>query len=311
MGWKRVDVVFTLKAPLHIGYVPSKATVMAPTRYYITGRNLWGALTKRATENLFRTPKPRCYQEVGEKIRKSFRSTCFFVYDDEMIYVPVYTGDGLKYGDKNQVSASEFEHRFISSIILTAIGHRKGTAEDESLHEIEFLKDTYLDEKSRIRSTKLIGCIWIKDALTLPSENGEKEIKIYENGIFVDDFDLIGDLSFGGEQNYGFGSVQREFIGKGKFKVNDNSNENVQITIEKNDPIFFHLEYDKDILFEGDIELLSGREYPQDSVPECFTSPGSHSVKPRYFFSPGTLIKIQVNCILTEAGTAKVCRMQM
>lgn len=308
MGWKRVDVIFRLKTPLHIGYLPSGGTVIAPTRYYVTGRNLWGAFTKKATECLFHAPRPSHYQGTGKKVRESFRFTHFFVCDGKTIYVPVYTERGLRYGDIASIGVLEFEHRFIGSIVLTAIQHTEGTAKDESLHEIEFIKDRYLDEDGEIRNTRLIGCIWIKDGSRLPSETGEKDVRISENGIFVDDFNLIEEMIFGGERNYGFGLVEGESVCRGKFKINDHSNEDIRIVVEKNNPIFFHLEYDNNIPFEGNIELLSGREYPQDSASECFERPGLCPVRPRYFFSPGTLFKTRIQCDLTWEGTGKVDR---
>lgn len=307
MGWNRVDIVFELKSPLHIGYLPSKDLFIAPTRYYVAGRNLWGAITKRATENLFHAPRAEYYQEMGKKIKRNFRFTCFFIYDGNTIYFPKYTQDGLKYGDRNCINVLEFERRFVDSIILTAIERKTGSAKDESLHEIEFLKNKYRDRKNNVKNTKIIGCVWVKDEFSLPSENGKKKVNIQDVGIFADDFNLISELTLGGEQNYGFGLVELESIGIGKFTVNDVSdNEGVRIEVEENSHIFFHLEYDKHIPFEGDIELFSGRRYPQDSSGECFRNPGRHTVRPWYFFSPGTLIKTGLKCMLMEDGTARI-----
>lgn len=297
MTWKRLDVVFILRSPLHIGYLPSKGLVIAPTRYYVTGRTVWGAITKKAAENLCRNTKAVHYETIGEDIKKGFRFGYLFPYDGEVIYVPEYTAEGLKYGDKNKINALEFEHRFISSRVLTKMNHGKGISEDKSLHEIEFLKGKYRDERSNVKDTRIIGCIWVRSGCALNTENGKRIVETNENGIFVEECNLIESLTLGGEQNYGFGIVTLESINKTKFQIRDTCDtDEVEVCMEKGDAIFSHLEYDKDIPFEGDIELLSGREYSQ--TPS----------KPQYYFSPGTIIKEKEQFVMRWSGIMRAMR---
>lgn len=283
--WKRLDVVFTLKSPLHIGYLPSKGSVISRTRYYVPGKNFWGAITKRAAENLFNCSGAENYLEIGNQIKNNFRFMYFYLYDGVTEYVPEFTDNGLKYG---KVDMLKFEHKFIDSRISTAIDGTNGTAKDESLHEIEFINDKYRDDNGNIKHTKLIGSIWIQDETALPTKNGEKNVEVNEHGIYVNGFNLIKKLTLGGEQNYGFGLVEFESINEERFRLEDvtTTNENVKINIKKWNIIFSHLKYDKNISFQGDLELLSGREYQEKS--ELLKNPGKYNVPPAYYFSPGT-----------------------
>ncbi|MFZ3059898.1 MAG: hypothetical protein WA102_09200 [Candidatus Methanoperedens sp.] len=298
--WKRLDVVFTLKSPLHIGYLPSKGSVISRTRYYVPGKNFWGAITKGATENLFDYPDAKNYIEIGEQIKNSFRFMYFYLYNGKTEYTPEFTNSGLKYGT---VDVLEFERKFIGSRISTAIDGTKGTAKDESLHEIEFINNKYRDGNGTIRNTKLIGVIWVKEGAVLSDKDGEKKVGISNQGIFVDgfNFNLIEKLILGGEQNYGFGLVELESINKERFPIDDvNTNdENIIINIKKGNPIFSHLKYDKNVSFQGDLELLSGREYQKKS--ERYRNPGEYPVPPAYYFSPGTrLISVDEKQLILE-----------
>jgi len=68
-----------------------------------------------------------------------------------------------------------------------------------------------------------------------------------------------------------------------------------------------HLKYNKDINFEGNIELLTGRGYfnPEDLNNDKKTSdsPGEIVSKPKYYFSPGTVLKSQTTYIIKWDGT--------
>lgn len=261
--WKRLDVVFTLKSPLHIGYLPFKGSVISPTRYYIPGKNFWGAITKRATECFYDNPSSGDYRKVGLEIKDNFRFSYFYLYDGNTIFIPKYKDSGLVFGEdgKEQIDKFSFERRFIGSRVLTAIDSKSGTARDESLHEIEFVKHKFRDNDGSIKETRIIGCIWIKEGSNL---NGF-EIKFDNNGIFVNDFNLIEELVLGGEQGYGFGKVHLEkVLNEKRFpigKSNNTQSNEIEIKIESVSPILSHLKYEQNISFQGDIELLIGRGY--------------------------------------------------
>ena len=295
--WERIDVIFTLKSPLHIGYLPFKGSVISPTRYYVPGKNFWGAITKRTTEHLYGNPQGSNYREVGDIIKNNFRFSYFYLYDDKTIYIPSFD-DELKYGN---LLLPEFEHKFIGSRVLTAIDKNSGTAKDESLHEVEFIKDKYTDENGEVKTTKIIGCIWIKEGTKLDN----KDVEIKDNGIFINDFNIIEELTLGGELGYGFGLVKLESILNNKvFPIEEKklNEDDILIEIKKNQPIISHLQYDKGLQFRGEIELITGRGYfdiekntESESENEYKKYPGKKLSSLGYYFAPGSIVYLSSN----------------
>lgn len=298
--WERLDVIFGLKSPLHIGYLPFKGSVISPTRYYIPGRNFWGAITKRATEHLHNDLSSKNYRKIGLEIKENFRFSYFYLYDGNTIFIPKYNDGGLVFG-KEQVDKFSFERRFIGSRVLTAIEANSGTAKDEKLHEIEFIKYKFRDndgsiKETKIKETKIIGCIWIKEGCKL---NGV-EIENDNNGIFINSFNLIDELTLGGEQGYGFGRVKLESIlSENRFPIKDTAeNNDIKINVKADSPILSHLEYDKNISFQGEVEILVGRGYFDIEKSNAKASgykkdPGKVLITKGYYFSPGTLVKTE------------------
>jgi len=290
--WNKYKVVFKLKSPLHIGYRPFKFSVVAPTRYYILGRNFWGAITKQITESSSISPKSKDYIEIGQNVRNNFIFSYFYLYDGNTVYYPNYKENELKYGD---MDVSDFESRFIGSRISTAIDN-SGTAKDESLHEIEYINNKFKDENGNVNDVKIVGCIWINEKATIK----DKKLEIKKDGIYIKSFNIIKELILGGESKYGFGHVEfysfddkvnlSEIITDIKENVNELSGK-----IQKNEPILSHLEYSKEIPFKGEIELLSGRAYydiqkESNSNEAKVSKPGSSFLETKHYFSPGTVI---------------------
>jgi len=328
--WDKIDVVFKLKSPLHIGYIgyiPFKGPVVSPTRYYVPGRNFWGAVTKRITEHLCKVPKAGDYKKIGKQIMENFRFSYFYLYDGKTIYLPHYTDKGMKYGDnKKKITKAEFEHRFIGSIVSTGIDNKTRTAKDKSLHEIEFINNRFRDENGNIKVVKIAGCIWIKKDAKIEIKRGKEEthkFKMKPNGIFIDNFNIISELILGGESKYGFGHVLLDSIDKVNFPLeytvepknqDENCKDEIKIKCGKDEPLLAHLKYDRKLKFEGEIELLTGRGYydpnklkdskneKQKICMDCPSSEGKNNSKddvnpgkaisrPVYYFSPGTVLK--------------------
>lgn len=302
--WERVSVTFKLKSPLHIGYIPFKGSVVSPTRYYVLGRNLWGAITKKITEELYQEPIGDNYRLIGTHVAEAFRFSYFYVYDGETVYLPEFTEEGLKYGDdKKKITVSAFEKKFVGSRISTAIDEISYTAKQESLHEIEFINDSFKDESGCLRRVKIAGCIWCKKGAVIDG----KEIVYSNEGIFIDDFNIIEELILGGESKYGFGHVMMDTVNKVKVfeKVNqiheDSNDGKLKVTIKEGSSLLAHFEYSKNLNFRGDIELLSGRGYFYPDAKERSDRPGKVISKPEYYFSPGTVFVDRCNV------TAEVC----
>lgn len=305
--WKRFDVIFTLKGPLHIGYLPFQGSVISPTRYYIPGKNFWGAITKRATEYLHNEPKSDDYKKIGKKIIKNFRFSYFYLYDGKTIFIPKYTDSGLVFGeeDKIQIDKFGFEQRFIGSRVLTAIDSKSGTAKDETLHEIEFIKHKFIAKDGSIKGTRIIGCIWIREGSNLNSYQIESD----DSGIFVNGFNLIKELTLGGEQGYGFGKVKLEKILNEKrfpIKLSETAqNSEIEIKIQSKKSILSHFKYEPNVPFQGEIELLIVRGYfdieeQQNQKEESEQhsnykiNPGKTIMNKGYYFSPGTRLKKEI-----------------
>jgi len=290
MSWERIDVVFKLKSPLHIGYMPYKGSVISPTRYYVPGRNFWGAVTKNITEHLYNgTPHANDYKKAGKFVMETFRFSYFYLFDGKTIYFPCYTDDGLMYGEKGvMIPSREFEHKFIGSTISTEIDTTSGTAREESLHEIEFINNRFRNKIGDFQDTKIIGSIWVKENARI--DKVEIEIRKTQ-GIFIKDLNIIEELIVGGESKYGFGHIKLNSLNeKNPIEVEDNRGE-LKIKIEKNKPLPAHLKFNPSIQFRGDIELLTGRGYfdPQNSSKSS-NKPGRIVFQPEYCFSPGSVI---------------------
>ncbi|PMP95011.1 MAG: hypothetical protein C0168_07315 [Candidatus Aminicenantes bacterium] len=311
--WSKVNIVFRLKTPLHIGYLPFKGSVISPTRYYVPGRNLWGAVTKRITEWMYKIPNSGNYIEIGSQVIENFRFSYFYLYDGKTIYFPHFTEEGLKYGstdrDKNKKTKSEFEYRFIRSRISTAIDPNSLTAKDESLHEIEFINNKFKDEEGEVRDLKIIGCVWFKDK----GKIGDNEITKNKSGITIGNFNVFEELILGGESKYGFGHVVLDGVDEVEFPVElEEENENIKVHIKKDSPLLGHLKHDKNIKFRGDIELLSGRGYfdPYDKSKSAddksIDKPGKVLSLAKYHFVPGTVMCESLSAFLRWDGTMEL-----
>ncbi|RKX55915.1 MAG: hypothetical protein DRP50_01560 [Thermotoga sp.] len=288
--WKKVNVVFRLKSPLHIGYLPFKGSVVSPTRYYVPGRNLWGAITKRATEHICENPTADDYKNIGKEVIKNFRFSYFYLYDGRTIYFPRYTDEGLKYGD---ITKTEFEHKFIASFISTEI-NSGGTAKDKSLHEIEFINNRFRDEKGDLKGVKIAGFIWVEEDTKIDGEG----IVLNDKGIVIKDFNVIKELILGGESKYGFGHVILDSI-----KIIDGKTKTVEVKINKDITLISHLRYDKDIKFEGDMELSTGRGYFYPDIENSQDHPGAVIDEPKYFLTPGSIILDEIETEMLWDGT--------
>ncbi|HIH65379.1 MAG: hypothetical protein H5T36_01235 [Methanobacteriaceae archaeon] len=280
--WKEINVVFKLKSPLHIGYLPFRGSVVSPTRYYVPGRNLWGAVTKRTTENLLENPAANDYKNIGKEIMENFMFSYFYIYDEKTIYFPQYTNEGLKYGYNKKITRSEFEHKFIGSQISTAIDLDSLTAKDESLHEIEFISNKF-QESGNLKDVKITGWIWIKEDAKI----NNREVDV-DAGIFIDNFNIIQELILGGESKYGFGHVLLDGINKIDPPFEVEIKDSVTVSSEF---LISHLKYDKNLNFMGDLELLAGRGYFDPETQRGGSGPGATISKPQYYFTPGTKLE--------------------
>ncbi|HRD23320.1 MAG TPA: hypothetical protein PLY38_05725, partial [Candidatus Hydrothermia bacterium] len=132
-----------------------------------------------------------------------------------------------------------------------------------------------------------------------------KKILINNNGIFINDFNIIEELTLGGELGYGFGLVKLESILNNKvFPIEEKklNEDDILIEIKENQLIISHLQYDKGLQFRGEIELITGRGYfdiekntESESENEYKKYPGKKLSSLGYYFAPGSIVYLSSN----------------
>ncbi len=291
MAWNCYLAIFKAKSPVHIGY--KQIGILKTTRYYITGRAMWGAITANLTRALFDTPYPKDYEVVGNFVKENIRTTYFYpaVKEENMInvetdfhvnlneskfgiFIPNYDEDGLKFGN---ILKEEFEQIFIGSFVSTALEVGTKTAEEGSLHEFEFIKDK-IKIDNKILNVYWIGYLFVKenvknDKLKIDKcEEKEVRIKRVDTSKTVGLTQALDLVQVGGERNYGLGRLK--LISNGFQKITNASKIFGKYDIELNnkDPILknldensataiAHVKLDGVELVLGEIEPIVGLEW--------------------------------------------------
>lgn len=306
MSWQAYRIVFEAKSSIHIGY--HKLGFIQRTRYYITGRNMWGAMTA----NLARTPPfkellnkdklEKLYEDVGNKIlnEQVLVSYFFAAIGHSEPLLPRYTDEGLVYGS---YPSEVFEKLFIRSFGQTAIEPMNNTAEEASLHETEYIASV-INVDNQQKQVYFVGYIFIKEGALYEGRSigfDDGEIKIN---------DAIEEILVGGERKYGFGRLvlynhekmddKSSLMFGSQLILNDTE---VRVRIEKDHPIPSipsHLDIETKVQMKGDIEPLVGREWgeaPRSDGGKVIGA-GQKITKARICWVPGS--------ILGESKTLKI-----
>ncbi len=302
--WACYKVYLEAKAPIHIGY-GAKLGIVDRTRYYIPAKNVWGALTNLIVKSVMENYNPEIYQEVGESLNKNIKFSYFYPTKYEkaneeikilQVFAPCYTEEGLKFGvhkDKEKISLERFERVFISSFVSTAIDKTSKSAEEGSLHEIEFIRDK-IESETGIKPTVFVGYFFVRDE-PLKIKVGEKEVEIsLANSIEVNGVKL-NEMWVGGERNYGFGRVnvflerfsneEVDLFSSGM--IVDTTKEQLTIRGEEYITALSHINIENlgVKLIKGDIEPLIGREWSErgsgqkiSQTARICVSPGSQFI---------------------------------
>ncbi len=319
MSWNCYLTIFRAESPIHIGY--RQIGILKTTRYYITGRAMWGAITANLTRALFDSPNVNNYQELGDFVKKYIRTTYFFpavkidaneeltdvIIDAEndrySVFLPNYVDDGLKF---DKLSKEKFEQIFVGSFVSTALDATTKTAEEGSLHEFEFIKN-----RVKIGGKSLdvfwTGYLFVRENAESKNKKirvekcEEKEVKVKrpDNSNEKNLTEVINLTWIGGERNYGLGKLKLV-----EFVKNDNC------TFNK-----FKFESDENVIFRnlnfaishvklsgaepelGEIEPLVGMEWSEKgagqglSRAEVCITPGSRVSGDYRLDSCGLLIK--------------------
>lgn len=280
MSWRRFPLCFELCSPLHIGYLPNRpGTVVAQTRCYVPGKNLWGALTARITSRLYPEPMAESYRAVGQAIREQAVLSYCYLSDGEQIFMPEYADSGLVWGS---LTDRQFRAQFIGARVSTAIGETGG-ARDATLHEIEFVKQRIGSPGAPGNKVYLVGAAWVRPDARI-DDHAQRPVSLAE-------LLLEPDLVVGGERNYGFGRLRLLREDKAPGAATGErwpQDPEAAIPFGAGQPLTGHAPYQPDRAFRGEIEIIAGREYPRDGTGVGFRRPGSEITTAGYAFAPGT-----------------------
>lgn len=287
MSWKCYLTIFKAESPIHIGY--KQVGMLKTTRYYITGRAMWGAITANLTRSLFDKPSSKDYQAVGNFVKENIRTTYFYpainkvdtekwskyMVKDYCVFMPEYNEEGLKFGEMGK---EEFERLFIGSFVSTALDVRTKTAEEGSLHEFEYIQNK-VELCDKVVQVYWVGYLFVncngKEVYRVEMSEKEGDVAItFRNGTTHESTlkNVLSMVFVGGERNYGFGKlrlcefepVSSKIFGRLKFELSnqpvlsydDGGNSIAHVDIGSTNKIITN--------FCGEIEPLVGLEWSTD-----------------------------------------------
>lgn len=299
--WHAYKLIYQAVSPISIGYY--KLGFIERTRYYIPGMSIWGAITANLARYLeldCTNHLERHYEEIGTQLLNKYILVSYFypaLRDNSLRFrplVPKFTDNGLSFGE---YSIKEFERLFIRSFGQTAIEPKYYTAEEGSLHEIEFIIPN-IEEGNEQKKVYFLGYIFIKDEARYREKtvgfdkSDSKEIKLK---------DVISEIFVGKDRGYGFGRL----VLSSYRKINPSedylfdylqlnlSGEKVEIKIKKGEPIPAHLPFSTNIRIKGDIEPLVARRWESLSEDSRKYGAGQKISKMGIYWIPGSILECE------------------
>ena len=290
-------VMYKALSPIHIGY--KSIGVLDTTRYYITGKAVWGAMTAAVTRYLIDAPSSKDYTRMGSFVKKNIRATYFFPTVNNTLYCPGYEFEEIKYGD---LSKNAFEKTFIYSFVSTALDLTK-TAEDDTLHEVEYIKNR-VRMKETIQDVHWTGYLFVdeeeKDDLEIKTEEVDFTIMGGKNEMKASE--IFKGIQVGGERNYGLGKLELEGnLEKINRKTGRIFNSMVEGDRIRSNIALGHVHY-ADIPYVGDVEPLVGREWSKEGSGRKVTINTQGQNAQGIFFVPGTCFKCEHMFEIAEYG---------
>jgi hypothetical protein len=267
--WKAHFLILQLESGLHMGYL--KLGNIQRTRLYITGRSIWGALTARLTRLSDRYDYGKTGEMVNEHLAWSYFFPALKYKNDEILgLLPFYKVTGLYYKLVNlkngetldNLEARQVEQALLYSVNSTALDYINRTAQDQSLHEVEFISP-------RLLTSLLTG--QIQKGSPVYFCGYVFSTKDAESNIYVKDWkEAFKFLQFGGERSYGGGlmtiansSSIKEVLSSEKFFGYDLDLNQFRpvISVAAQCPIMaHHYSANSDQGWKGELEAVIGRE---------------------------------------------------
>lgn len=214
------ELTFKPLQPLHIGL--GNYGVVAPTRIFIPGKTMWGALT--CAYGIKKNWKAGELKPEQEKLFTEISN--FYPAIDNEILFPNYKDGEFCLGGKTE---REFRNFYTDTFISTGISGATQSAADKSLHEIEYILPDSKEETNKPLQWK--GILYI----------GETIVDTYlQAGLHV---------YVGGERKYGFGLMEME---KPALLQNPESwnleNEQTTFVFSDNKPIVHFVEDNSEVV---------------------------------------------------------------
>lgn len=260
-----IRLTYRIRTGIHAGTL--KMGFVAKTGYYIMPQVMIGAAINRMTRFFFQSPLPQDFYAVSAFIYDRIKFTPFYISKGGNIFRPDDTKSNreCKWGvDGKQLTADEFEHRFIRSYTGTAINYGVRAARDHTLHESEYIAARDRDGQALFLTgyaiifpgdyaggEKTDTRIFCLSDNGYEVSNGRKEGHIFKN--------VCAPMQIGGDRNYGMGLIENEKI----EPVDDNKifdaitfcrRQNgeagsLQVNIEKNKPLGIPLKHNPEAEF--------------------------------------------------------------
>jgi len=236
MGWTMYTAIYELRSPLHIGY--HKIGNVQRTRYYIPARNLWGAVTEALTRRGFSTAgAPQGdYQQIGEWVKTHCAFGYWFIQENGQLLYPNYDEGKLKYG---YLTVADFERRYLDAHVTTALDPSTTSAEEGSLHEVEFIAAYNQDGMQ----TRVGGWVFLDETAQAA----------------LDWRGWLSDLQVGGERRYGFGMLRLIEMEPATESQIDLTGTRPRRSVPKGAPLLAHTVVASSIRVRGQIEPMVGR----------------------------------------------------
>ncbi len=254
MTWTAYKIAFRLLSPMHIGW--RKLGNLQQTRSYVTGRNLWGAITARLT----REQGSNGYKAMSDLVDRELTFTYFYPsVSPDPEKVPLWPWD-----------TDEFSWTFLGSYASTALENSRN-AEEGSLHETEFIAPYARNtmQNSEPLPVYLVGYIFARDDNKLAWR------------------EALSKLQIGGERSYGWGRVSLVSIATKITKCFDydfdGARDHPLIVVPKDKELLAHTDVES-VTSNGSIEPFIGRE-TRDSGRF-----GKHLAEPNICWTPGSTI---------------------
>jgi hypothetical protein len=301
-------MIVEARSGIHIGY--TKLGFIQRTRYYLHGKSMWGAVAEALTRALYNAPDYCQYIAVGKFVEGHLKFSYFFptFKRHEDAFIPNLST--LKYGiGALQLGQNEFETTFVSSPASTSIKPESSSAEEASLHAMEYLNPVVRHD-NRIRKVYFAGYLFALEGTSesLCLQCTADDILISCGAKSVSLRDVLSDFQIGGERGYGKGRLKLPQGGLvkipcdcklwGQYAVKY-SNDGLSLEIEKNMPIFAHLLARglEGCDIHGELEPMTGRVYKEGA------GSGRKIVCDGVFYIPGSVVKDALCVHIGKYGT--------